>query len=392
MQRLGRIGHGVDDHDVEGAVGGDERAGGEQDLLRVLGDHPQDRRALLGPQLRGRLFEADAFFCGERLGRRGLLGGFNRLQRLVIGSVFQLQLDEETQQHQQHGNQERDPPAPGGEVLLGHDFAHDQEDQVRQDHPGRHAHLGEAAEEAATVRRRALDGHQGRAAPLTADREALGETQQDQDQGRSDPQGRIAGQQADAGRRQAHDHHRDHQRALAPDAVAIVAEDDAADRSRHEADRHRRERCDQRHEGRHVLGEEERREDQRRGGPVDEEVVPLDARGRERGHDRGEDVGLRGRRGGGGGHLRLPEKAQSHPALASGLAQPTEQGEPLSSPARRLQHSRRPQARAPWPSLASVARRPVSSAMWSKSASKAPRPWVRPRSSAIRPWRSDCGR
>src|SRR5882724_10577272 len=42
------------------------------------------------------------------------------------------------------------------------------------------------------------------------------------------------------------------------------------------------------------------------------------------------------------------------------------------------------QTRAPAPWLASVASRPVSSAMWSKSASKAPRPWVRPRSSAIR--------
>ena len=62
---------------------------------------------------------------------------------------------------------------------------------------------------------------------------------------------------------------------LAADAVAEVTEDDAAQRPRGEADgegAERRQRADQRARAR----EEQLAEDQRGGGPVEEEVVPLD--------------------------------------------------------------------------------------------------------------------
>ena len=73
----------------------------------------------------------------------------------------------------------------------------------------------------------------------------------------------------------AHQHERQPEHRLAPDAVAVVPEDDAADGPRDEADRERRER-EQRPDERIEPREEEAREDERRGGPVEEEVVPLD--------------------------------------------------------------------------------------------------------------------
>ena len=70
---------------------------------------------------------------------------------------------------------------------------------------------------------------------------------------------------------------RQHEHRLAADAVAEVAEDDAAERPRDEADgegAEREQRADQRIDAR----EEQLAEDQRGGGAVEEEVVPLDRR------------------------------------------------------------------------------------------------------------------
>ena len=54
--------------------------------------------------------------------------------------------------------------------------------------------------------------------------------------GASDAGRGIAGQDADQRRRQAHDQHRRHQRRLAADAVAEMAEQERADRPRQEGD------------------------------------------------------------------------------------------------------------------------------------------------------------
>jgi hypothetical protein len=73
--------------------------------------------------------------------------------------------------------------------------------------------------------------------------------------------------------------------ALRADAVAEVAEDDAAERPRGEADPVGGQR-EQRPRGRLGIGEEELVEDERGGRAVEEEVVPLDGGADEAGrHD-----------------------------------------------------------------------------------------------------------
>ena len=85
----------------------------------------------------------------------------------------------------------------------------------------------------------------------------------------------VRRQQADQGRADAHDDQRQQQHLLAADPVAEVAEDQPADRSREEAD-------GEGGEGRELGGraveavEVELVEDDRGGGAVEEEVVPLD--------------------------------------------------------------------------------------------------------------------
>ena len=83
---------------------------------------------------------------------------------------------------------------------------------------------------------------------------------------------------------------RQHEHRLAADLVAVVADDDAADRPRDEPDGVGAEggqRAHQRVEG----GEEQAVEDQRRRRAVEEEVVPLD-RGADEAGDGDEPDGI----------------------------------------------------------------------------------------------------
>ena len=90
------------------------------------------------------------------------------------------------------------------------------------------------------------------------------------------------GRQADQERRDPHDQQRQDEHRLAADAVAEVPEHDPADRPCGEADGVRAER-QQRADQRLCLREEQVTEDQRRGGAVQKEVVPLDGRADEAG-------------------------------------------------------------------------------------------------------------
>ncbi|MCY1177095.1 hypothetical protein D9M73_173910 [compost metagenome] len=79
-------------------------------------------------------------------------------------------------------------------------------------------------------------GHVGGcAAVLTAQRQALQQTQADQDDRRGHAYGRVAGQQAHHGRRDAHDHDGDEEGVLASDHVAQAAEHNGAERPDGEA-------------------------------------------------------------------------------------------------------------------------------------------------------------
>ena len=126
--------------------------------------------------------------------------------------------------------------------------------QLRQQQPGRRAHLRPAAVEAAPPSRRVLDRHQHRAAPLAAEAEALQQAQHhQQDRRPRSPMLAYVGSRPIRNVADAHDQQRQAQHRLAADLVAEVAEDDAAQRARDEADREggeRRQRADQRVERR----------------------------------------------------------------------------------------------------------------------------------------------
>src|SRR4029453_17504097 len=154
-----------------------------------------------------------------------------------------------------------------------------------KDQAGGPPHLRPAAEEATPARWGVLDRHQHGPAPLAAHPDALGDAQGDQDDRGPDADGVIGRQQADEEGGDTHDEQRQHQHGLAADAVAEVAEDDAAQGPGREADAVGGQ-GQQRARGRLHLGEEQLVEHQRGGGAVEEEVVPLDGGADEAGrHD-----------------------------------------------------------------------------------------------------------
>ena len=131
--------------------------------------------------------------------------------------------------------QERQAPAPG-EELLGGELGGEVERDGGQADTGRGAHLRERAVEAALALGGVLDGHQGGAAPLTADGEALHQPQHRQQDGGEDADGRVGGHQAHEHGRGAHGDEGDDEHLLAAHAVTEVAEHHAADRAGEEPD------------------------------------------------------------------------------------------------------------------------------------------------------------
>src|SRR5258708_40740 len=94
----------------------------------------------------------------------------------------------------------------------------------------------------ARARRSMLDGHQYGAAPLSADRDPLGEPE-DQQRDRSPNANLVIGrQEADQSRCRAHNEERRHEHGFSTDPVAEMSEEGAAKRSREITDRKRRKR------------------------------------------------------------------------------------------------------------------------------------------------------
>src|SRR6266705_2792994 len=120
-------------------------------------------------------------------------------------------------------------------------------------------------------------GEEYGAAPLSADSDPLNEPERNE-QDRSPDANLVEGRrQADERCRDAHDQQRPHEHLLPSQPIAEVSKDRSAQWPRNESDGKRAvraERAGERIEGR----EEEPVEDQRRGGAVEEEVVPLDRR------------------------------------------------------------------------------------------------------------------
>src|SRR5699024_7854029 len=171
--------------------------------------------------------------------------------------------------HEQRREQEQDAPAPGEERLGRGPLAQSDEEQVGDDEADRGAQLGERAPDGAFALRGVLGGQQGRARPFAAEADALAEAQEDEAQGSQNDPARGGGgrQQADEEGADAHDEQRGDEGLLPADPVAEVAEDDRAEGAGDEGDAEDRERAEQLRR-RRLVGEEERREDQRRGGRV----------------------------------------------------------------------------------------------------------------------------
>ncbi|MCY1512951.1 hypothetical protein D9M68_474320 [compost metagenome] len=197
--------------------------------------------------------------------------------------------DEITDRQQDGADEERYAPAPGQEIGLVQ-RGDQAEGHQREDQAGRASQLREGRRERAAALGRMLARHQHRATPFAAHRKALRQAQHQQQRGRQQAGLFVAGKQAYAHRGHAHDDQRGHQRVLAPDPVAQMAEHQPSQRPGQEP-------CRESAERRHRADERVRRrekhlaEDQRGRGGVDVEVVPLDG---------GADEG-----GGGGAHRLL---------------------------------------------------------------------------------------
>ncbi len=150
---------------VEERAGADARAGHQEDLARVGAQHLDDRGG------------------GQLPARAGLL---------EVGALRDGQPHDETDDDEHGAEQERDPPAPGEELVTGQ-RGQRQEDERREDHPDRAPHLRPAAEEASPAGRRVLDRHEDRATPLAAEGEPLQEAQDHQEDRGGDPDRGVRG-------------------------------------------------------------------------------------------------------------------------------------------------------------------------------------------------------
>src|SRR6185312_2796833 len=243
-----------------GAVGEHER---DENVERRLLGHPDERRAQDLP----RLFLDD--LPDRPADDRILL-----LELVERGALQDTQPHVQPDADQDDAGQERHPPAPAVERGPGH-AAEQLEHAGGQQQPDRHPHLGPAGHESAPVLLAPFHGQQYRAAPLAAHTDALRDAQDDHQDGRGGADGGVGGQQAHEERRDPHQQQRGDQGCFAADPVAVVAEDHRPDRPGGEPDELGAERQQDPGIGA-VSREEHLREHQRRGGAVQEEVIPLD--------------------------------------------------------------------------------------------------------------------
>lgn len=190
---------------------------------------------------------------------------------------------EDADEDDEDAEHERNPPAPGQQLGLGHETAEDHEDEVADQHADVDGG-GEEAPPEPVPSAGVLKGQQGGPAPLAAGAESLQEPNGDEEDGRGDTDGLVAGQQADGGGRQTHDHEGDHEDTFAAEPVAVVSAEHTAEGPGDETrgiDGERQQCAD----GRALGREEQLREDQCRGCSVEEEVVPVDDRADRGGGD-----------------------------------------------------------------------------------------------------------
>ena len=214
--------------------------------------------------------------CAQQFAQRHLV--LQRLPGPCPVALYGLELrrfvdavaDEQADDDEHGAGEERQAPAPGQEIRFRQprhqrERAHGQQDAERR------AHQRQAAEEGFPLRRRVFHRHQHGSAHFAAERQALSDVQDDQQHRRGDADLFIGRQQSDEHGAYAHQQQAQRQHGFAADAVAEVAEQDAANRPcQHAAG----ERAEGRERARHriELREEDLVEYQCGGGAVGEEV------------------------------------------------------------------------------------------------------------------------
>ena len=181
---------------------------------------------------------------------------------------------------QEHAEQKRNAPSPTDELGVGKNRPQEQDDGGAKQRTDESACLRPASDRAAPILGCMLDQQGGDPAELAAERESLHEAQEDQQRRRRRADRGVARQQADQHGRGAHQSQGHHQRVASSDAVAEIAEENAAERPRDETDcegaqggQQRDERC--------LLGIEHFAEHEHGNRAEDDEVVPLDHRSGE---------------------------------------------------------------------------------------------------------------
>src|SRR6266576_1647409 len=224
-------------------------AAGEGEEDEVAGLLQRSRRYRIGEDVGGE--EIEGSLLGEPQERRlqdlfpvatddfGHGGRFDLLlveKALEEWSLEDPQPDIQTDRHQQDAEVEGNSPAPGGEALLAGDLAHDVKSTVRQHQPDGDTKLRPAGPETAPTTMSPLHREQDRTAPFAANPGALDKAQDNQEDRAPDANRRIGRDEADEERSDAHQQQRGDQCRLAPDSVAVMAEDRRPDRSRDEPD------------------------------------------------------------------------------------------------------------------------------------------------------------
>ena len=274
---------------------GDEQRGGDvadQEGLHEAGvaglTEPQPERqeerlalALLQPGLQ----DARVRLRGQRLDlltrQRDTVDDVGTLLEDRALLEVQAQPHREDQQHE--AEQERQPPAPAQQLLLGQHAEQERPQRRRGQRARVRAERHQRGDHAAALHGRVLGQHHGRAGDLGAGPEALDEAERDEQDRRRDADHRVGRERPDEGGRGPHQRDREEQDLLAADPVAHPAEVDRAREAGDVADavgRHRGDQADRRAD----VGEEDLVEDDGRGQRVQLEVHELHGRTEPAGH------------------------------------------------------------------------------------------------------------
>jgi hypothetical protein len=170
---------------------------------------------------------------------------------------------------------------------------------------------GHEAMNAIVIGARPFHREQYGAAPFSAHADALDEAQDGEKDGAPNADAFVCGHQGDRESGKAHEHQGRNQGGLAPDAIAVMAENCSSHGPRHEADRVDAERL-KGSDQRVGVRKEEFRENEAGHRAIEKEVVPFDRGADGGGNDRAPELDVmlvrrqRGRSEMGGSHGVLP--------------------------------------------------------------------------------------